>query len=131
MTSNFKPIHYLFGSNRSPRSHNLCASVCPFSSNLFIFINLHLSNSDLQANFMCNVRDQSEQSESNQRAIREQSESNKRAIREQSNSYKSTKIKVNTVGASKYCVLLFHVFYFIQILDLSFEIFVSSVQKFY
>ena len=47
------------------------SSVRSSGSNLSRALNLHHSSSDLQANFMCNVRDQSEQSESNQRAIKQ------------------------------------------------------------
>ena len=45
--------------------------VHPFSSSLSRALNLHHSGSDVQANSMCNVRDQSEQSESNKRAIKQ------------------------------------------------------------
>ena len=50
-----------------------------------------------------------EHSKSTQRALRENSESTKKALiehREQSVSTQSIKIRVNTVGAFKYCVLL-------------------------
>ena len=47
----------------------------------------------------------SKHSESSQRVVREQSVSSKRAVREQSVSTQSIKIRVNIVGAYKYCVL--------------------------
>ena len=49
---------------RQELKESQCASVCPFGSSLSRALNLHHSSSDLQANFMCTVR---EQSESNQR----------------------------------------------------------------
>ena len=68
-----KLIRLFFGSDRSPRSHNLRPFVRPSGSSLSRAVNLHLSKS-----------------ESTQRAICDHSESSQ-----------SNKIRVNTVGAFK------------------------------
>ena len=79
---------YIFGSDRSPRNADVRSSV----SNLSRAVNLHLSGSNLQAIW--------------KESVSQQSVSSQRALRRQSVSTQSIKIRVNTVGAFKYCVLL-------------------------
>ena len=71
-----------FGSDRSSGSHN----GCPSGTSLSTAVNLHLSGSNLQA-------------------IGQQSVSSQKALIKHSESTQSIKIRVNTVGTYKYCVL--------------------------
>ena len=97
----------VFGSDRSPRSHNLrpfqnCLEKSIFFILAQIFKQAVSNKSAVSEQSESTQRALREHSESTQKAIKELAESSQRALREHSESTKIIKIRVNTVGAYKY-----------------------------
>ena len=107
-------MNFLFGSDRSSIKANLCSSirsvqVC-LEQSIFIIL-AQIFKQSVRNKSTVNEHSKSiqralrEHSESTQRELREHSERTQKANRQQSVSTQSIKIKGNTVGAFKYCIL--------------------------